>query len=315
MDLIALAEKWLGSTTYSLNTRKTYLTCIRLLARRYPAQAVNAFSEQDLILFLTQDAKGHKTAHSPNSILSERTALKSFFSWCEMEGHVKRDPAIRLDRRVDVKSVGVRTGWWLERHEITRLLAACDDGTVLGMRDKVLVSLGLLTGLRRAELSKLRWGHVDLSRREIRLDARMAKGGKAALVGIPDQLASVLGEWHAYLTEDSGVLPSPTETVLCPVRVTIHEPGGMAWWGCRLGVRGIGTALETRAAKAGLTRMEGHLAPHDLRRSFCSLLKEKGVSLEDRQAAMRHSSPVTTQQVYDRKDPRQGLRAVEGLEL
>jgi integrase len=99
--------------------------------------------------------------------------------------------------------------------------------------------------------------------------------------------------------------------VLCRVRVTWQIHGGMAWWGVPLDKGGVYLAVRKRAVKAGL----GHVAVHDLRRTYCSLLQEAGVPLEDRQAAMRHSSPVTTLSLYDRRDPGRVIRAVENLEL
>lgn len=304
MDILVLAEKWLAQSGYSRLTQRGYLIYLGLLARRYPTKQVRDFSEQDLIVFLTEPNV------APNTVLARRNGVRAFFKWCELEGIVKQDPARRLDQRVARKPVPVKTHRWLDKAEVSRLLASCTDGAV-GRRDLVMLTLFLSTGLRRHELSKLRWQQVSLDRRVITLTADSAKNGKAALVGITEQAAQVLADWAAYWTEDAGTHPRGTEPVICSNQSNPHIKGGMMSWGLPLGDRGIGLAVATRARKAGL----GHLEPHDLRRSFCGLLKEKGVSLEDRQAAMRHSSPVTTQQVYDRKDPRQGLRAVEGLEL
>jgi integrase len=66
-----------------------------------------------------------------------------------------------------------------------------------------------------------------------------------------------------------------------------------------------------RAEEAGL----GLVATHDLRRSFAGFLDERGVDLGGIQAALRHSSPDTTQRAYLERSPRRALRAVADLQL
>lgn len=310
MDLIALAEKWLAESRYSRATKKTYLINLQLLARRYPDKPVDAFTEQDLVLYLNTDKDGLPSPHAPNTVVTRRNALRSFFAWAEDTGLVKRDPAIRLVHKVKPRIVSVRTTHrWLSRDECSKLVAACGDDA-FGLRDRMFITLALHTGLRRNELVSLHWGQVDLDRGVIHVASTSAKGGKAALVGITPQCRDAVRAWRTFYVEDNGFPPPADECLIPPVifnpRMTERH---YVRWGLPLGKRGLATAIEVRAKKAGI----GHVAPHDLRRTFCALLKEGGASLEDRQAAMRHSSPVTTQQVYDKRDPRQAIRALDHL--
>ena len=51
--------------------------------------------------------------------------------------------------------------------------------------------------------------------------------------------------------------------------------------------------------KAGLARLKFH----DLRKTFCSLLAQNGVSTAVTQRLLEHSSPILTNKVYTNVDP------------
>jgi len=71
------------------------------------------------------------------------------------------------------------------------------------------------------------------------------------------------------------------------------------------------SVLAHRANQAGI----GHVAPHDLRRSFAGFLDDRGIDLRTIQTALRHSSADTTVRCYLTPNPTRALRAVAALEL
>src|SRR4051812_29202017 len=73
-------------------------------------------------------------------------------------------------------------------------------------RDRLIVQLGLLMGLRVSEICKLRVEDLDLEAR-IALIAR-AKGDKDRLLPLPLKLVEPLGDWIGERTE-GWVFPSP----------------------------------------------------------------------------------------------------------
>ena len=82
-------------------------------------------------------------------------------------------------------------------------------------------------------------------------------------------------------------------------------------WTARASTALVRSVLTYRAHQAGL----GHVAPHDLRRSFAGFLDDRGADLRTIQTALRHGSPDTTVRHYLIPNPTRALRAVEALQL
>lgn len=73
-----------------------------------------------------------------------------------------RDNPLRQIPRLYGKVQSVRPARWLSHAEaFEQLIGACRDGTDLGVRDEVLVWLGL-AGMRSAEIIHLRMGDLHL---------------------------------------------------------------------------------------------------------------------------------------------------------
>ena len=100
----------------------------------------------------------------------------------------------------------------------------------------------------------------------------VAKGGKKAIILLPGWLAKGLTEW----IEDRNIESGPLFDV---------SPGT---------VRNI---VKRTAAKVGISVERS--TPHAIRRSFTTITGLRGVSLDDRQAALLHSSKATTE-IYDK---------------
>jgi integrase len=309
-DMDVLVQKWLAQSLYARNTRESYLLTLQLLARRYPAKGVQQYTEGDLITFLTQEEDGTPTRLAGRSILSRRTALRSFWSWCEAEGLIGHDPSRRLPERVKAKPAPVRTGRWLSRQEITALLDACPD-TPFGRRDRVVIVLGLTCGLRLTELCKLTWDQLDFAAEHVHVTASSAKGRKAAVLGMIEQCRDLLLAWRAFHVKDAGRPPEPKEPVICAVVYSPNVEQEIVRWTAPLGQDSLRLALRKRSLKAGI----GVVHPHDLRRTCAGLLEDHGCGLKEIQAVLRHSSPATTQQVYLDTNPRRAVFAVQGLTL
>jgi integrase len=88
--------------------------------------------------------------------------VRVFFRWCRDVGIITHDPARRLDEsplRTYCKTYGKvqarNPGRWLTHDEAYgQLVAACQDDTVIGLRDELVVRLGL-AGMRAAEIASL----------------------------------------------------------------------------------------------------------------------------------------------------------------
>ena len=110
----------------------------------------------------------------------------------------------------------------------------------------------------------------------------------------------LLFEWRsAYITgygsdaiDDLAVAPRMLAGVTGRVGLPGPQPRFQRiLWGRPIGcTHSIHNIVKQRAAEAAL----GHLAPHDLRRSFAGILQDRDVPLEEISRALRHASIETT---------------------
>ena len=85
--------------------------------------------------------------------------LNTFFDWLKREGFIPDNPVAHIKTpKIDHKVVQALTP-----NEIKRLLDACSCKSMLGVRNKAILSILLDTGLRVSELASLKLEDVDLN--------------------------------------------------------------------------------------------------------------------------------------------------------
>ena len=170
----------------------------------------------------------------------------------------------------------------LSREEIRNLFGACDaDRSSKGVRDAALLGIILGCGLRRSEAVALSYGDILPGDRALKV---LGKGSKERLAYVPP------GAWQRlelWVDQVRGEAAGPLFT-----RIRRHD--------ClteeRLTDQAVYHILQVRQNEAGLERC----APHDLRRTFATVLLDNGEDLITVKDAMGHAS-VTTTQKYDRR--------------
>ena len=303
-----LLERWFAQSDYTASTEATYRPVLNELFGR--AGDPLAVGERVVIDFVLLDADGHRRQVSGNSLRRYRTALAAFYRWAHEQELISTDlrPVLKA---LELPCRRVRLGRWLTDTEASRLIEACDTSP-RGVRDRALLSTALLTGLRAAELVGLTWGNVDLQRGRIQF---VGKGRKLAEVAIPAQASHALEAWHDQGEPwRRGTWRGP-DPVLCASSYIGGLRGSTKEyrfdWTARASTALVRSVLTYRAHQAGL----GHVAPHDLRRSFAGFLDDRGADLRTIQTALRHGSPDTTVRHYLTPNPTRALRAVEALQL
>lgn len=305
-----LRRRWLAANNYATTTTKTYTEVLAAFERRYPMCAERVRHEH-LVDYLLTDPDGSETSRAPSTLDRQRTVLRVFWRWASREGYVKHDPSEGL-QHLFLGHGERRQGRWLTRDEANRLLDACESGDQ-GQRDRTLMLVALLTGLRRSELTRLTWRHVDVSQGRLTVHG---KGGKLATIGLPDQARTALSAWRRVVADRQGRKAPGVDQ---PVFPTGHKHGGLNNtiedyvfdWNRALTPWTVRAIIARRAEAAGL----GTVATHDLRRSFAGFLDEDGADLKGIQAALRHSSPDVTARCYLDRSPRRAIEAVASLSI
>jgi site-specific recombinase XerD len=284
------------------------------------------FRHVEFYLGWLQTARGLK-ATSANRHLH---CLRTFWQYLVREGIATANPAVETFMLPTQKTLP----GYLTVPEQERVLATlAEDGSPLGRRDYALVATALLTGLRCAELAALQVAHVDLEAGRLRV-VRGKGGKDRELPIIPRLAAilggyleqtrpALLGRPLGYLHRGTGLrtwavreyvngrtvyhnlgtasrseaerrqaelIPLPASPPF--LFVNAHSTGGFR-------VRRAGLALGTKTIFALVRRAVAPIigrpvAPHMLRHSFASRLRENGADLQLIQEALGHANINTT---------------------
>jgi integrase/recombinase XerC len=175
------------------------------------------------------------------------------------------------------------------------------SATAGNVRDHVILSVALGTGLRLAEIVGLNVGDVfapdGTPRVRVRVRAAIAKGGRAADVFLPDRLVAKLKRfwrWKRKRGED-----------LSPDAPLFANQSGR-----RISKRRVQFAWATWQRRAGFDRVYGF---HCLRHSAISSVYRMTHDLYLAQRFARHVSPLTTT-VYTHPSDQEMAGRVRGLD-
>lgn len=161
-----------------------------------------------------------------------------------------------------------------------RMLAAPDPGTRKGKRDRAILALMGLHGLRVAEVAGLTYD--DYRAGSPAWVTVRGKGNKTRQVFLTERTAQILERWLAVRVADPGVRDIFTTLDNCT--------GGQG-----IGTRGLRRVVDGYLEETGL-KEEG-ISCHSLRHSFATWALAGGAKLLSISSAMGHSS-VDTTQVY-----------------
>jgi integrase len=294
-------------TIRSDTTRNTWGYSYRRLDRLNGGKPIVEYTPDDLVAYITQrNWDGPRWA--PLTARNHRTALCSLFGWAHLVGRIPADPSALLGRLVRIRQQRARTVHWLNDAQIAALIATTDIDRLADRRDRILLMLGLLAGLRTGEISRLRWRDVDLAGGWLRFTG---KGDKPATVTMPEQLRAELRAWRELMRAAFETLDE------IPVVCTLAFPLGVyarsataALTAMPVGQNGIARVVHDRGERIGVP----DLRPHDLRRTLAGMLDEQGTRLQDVRLVLRHERLATTE-AYLADNPRRVERRMRALTL
>lgn len=175
------------------------------------------------------------------------------------------------------KGSGIRTGCWLTADQTEALICRPDAATMRGKRDRAILALLIGCGLRRGELSALRF--EDIQQRDGRwvIADLVGKGQRIRTVPMPAWSKKAVDEWATAANLSSGRVIRPVNKA---DRVTGDSMTAQAVFNI---VKGYGIDLRL------------NIAPHDLRRTFARLAHKGRAALEQIQLSLGHASILTTE--------------------
>lgn len=270
--------------------------------------------------WLTEKGKGGLGARALNA---HRGALLAFARWC-VETHRLGENPFRSLPRANEDSDRRRVRRALTEGELQKLLEVARNRPLkeaetvrkgprageiyakirphvrarlqlLGRERALIYKTLVLTGLRRGELASLTVGQVELEARVPHLALRAAdeKARRGAEIPLRADLAGDIGDWLVRklrsLQDEAKRIGEPIPVRLAPEASLFAVPPSL--------VKVLGRDL--RAAGIPEVDDRGRVVDvHALRTTFGTHLSKGGVPLRTAQAAMRHSDPKLTANVY-----------------
>ena len=199
------------------------------------------------------------------------TVFKRYFRWALRERFITADPTLKLQSAKQA----LRVPQVMSEAQVEALLAAPDDATPLGQRDRAMLELMYASGLRVSELVGLKTFHVGLNEGVLRV---MGKGNKERLVPFGQIAREAIVR---YLAEARATILGGQQTD--DVFVTARGAGmsRVMFW-----------MLVTKYAL--LADITSPLSPHTLRHAFATHLLNHGADLRAVQMLLGHADISTT---------------------
>ncbi len=232
---------------------------------------------------------------SARSMARKISSLKVFFSYLHRQvgfNNLADDLTFpKIDKKLPL---------YLAENEVEQLLAIAEqDKTNIGMRNKVILYLLYVSGMRISELTGLKLSDIHFDTGFITVQG---KGGKGRMIPIPQPMMSMLAE---YIQTVHRIFARKRKTdYLFPIYYAgrVKPISRQAFW----------IILKQLCKKTGIKRS---ISPHQLRHSLATHMLKNGADLRSLQLLLGHENLSTVQiythvetshlrKVYDKKHPR-----------
>ncbi len=256
-----------GLAKNSLESYRRDLTKLKLWAENEDLDVVN-LNRQDLRGFIADLSRMNLSPSSVGRIIS---AVRGFYKFLMLDGHIKKHPAEDLD----TPQKGFYLPRFLSEHEIESLFSVPDVAIEIGLRDRAILEMMYASGLRVSEAVTLNIFDVDI---DAGIVTCKGKGSKQRKV----PLGKSAVEWlKKYL-----VIRRRKENV-------VEQNLFVTSLGKPLTRQTIFKLIKKHAEKVGLE----DVSPHTLRHSFATHLMQHGADSRSVQAMLGHAD-ISTTQIY-----------------
>jgi integrase/recombinase XerD len=225
---------------------------------------------------------------SPVSINRKISSIKTFYRFLLLSKTLTVNPAVEIELQKARRKLPLV----LSVDEVGMILETADEGTPLGLRDRVCLELLYSSGLRISELLTLRISDLKLSENLISV---IGKGNKQRIVPFGNRAKMAI---ENYLNLGRPVLLKNKSSSLLVLNAR----------GNKLSRMGFGKILRKYRMKSGIKKQ---VTAHTFRHSFATHLLEGGADLRAVQELLGHAD-ISTTQIYTHID-REYLKEVHKL--
>ena len=224
----------------------------------------------------------------PRTVRRKLSALSSLFKHLVNEQVLRHNPVREVARPGVDRTKGETSAF--SQEQARKLLDAPPDDTLAGLRDRAILSVGLQTGARRAEIAMMSVGSIH-PHRGLTCIRYVRKGGTTHRVPINPQTERRI---NAYL-DMAGHGDDPEAPLFLPLRGNDKTTNPY---------RQVSPDLIDKVLRRWVKKALGYtrgFSAHSMRSTFITRTLEQGCSLEQVQKDVGHAHPSTTQ-LYDHRD-------------
>jgi integrase/recombinase XerD len=279
-------EIWLQKQK-SARTRRAYRLDVQHFMATLQISSIDELRQVDHKAVIAWERYMREVEHAASSTIRRRlAALSSLFRHLIDYGGAARNPAREVARPAINRQEGATLAF--SKVQARKLLDLPAEDTIVGLRNRAILSLGLQVGLRRAEIAALKVADLHQNRGYDSMRVTRKGGRRDALAINPQTVARL----RAYL-EAAGHGTDSDGPMFRPLRHNGKQDAERR----HMDPDAIDRVVRKYAAELGLDR--GYSA-HSMRATFITTALENGAQLEDVQKAAGHRDPSTTK-LYDRR--------------
>lgn len=227
---------------------------------------------------------------SKSTVQRNAAVLASFARFLVYDGEIEKMP--KLD---PLPSKDKRLPEIMTEGEIQRIINACEDGTILGKRDRTIIELAYGVGMRASEICNIKLKDIDAS------GGLIYTRGKGAKERIVPYVGAVRKKVEEYILEYRPLMDKLSLPWLFLTKSGKKMQREFLWH-----------ILHKRGKAASIPVSRLH--PHVLRHTFATHLLRNGMDQRTLQEILGHSSIMTTEkythldteirEYYDKYHPR-----------
>lgn len=216
-----------------------------------------------------------KMGHSRGTCRRRRCALKQFYRYLFNNGYIESNPFELLGIFKDEKKVPL----YLDEEQVDDILEKNEERTdAVKVRDLAIVAMLYYTGMRVAEMTKLKLYDIRLDQHMVRV---MGKGRKIRVIPFSESCAQYLrnyiDDFRPKLLNDDQILED---------HIFLNQQGGPL---TNAGVQYILKKMDIDL------KLNLGLHPHAFRHTFATLMIDKGANMRILQELLGHSSINSTE--------------------